>query len=328
MTYSTVEMTNFNYGKSDLEAAKLLDSFIPDKLFDAHMHISNKPIMGKEIATFDEYKENMKTLVGERTLLANMIPFPTSNIKTHAERCESFAFLTDALSKNEGCVGEILVLPEDTPEYIESQLVSDKIRGLKCYHTYANRPDTFNAGIEEYLPESAWELANERGLAITLHMVRTYALADDINRNYIKTMAKKYPNAKLILAHAARAFAAWTAIEYIDELRQYENIFCDFSGICESPAMIKIIKSFGTGRCMFGTDWPVSMLAGKAISIADTFYWISEGDLRSFKPSTPLNTRLVGTESLMALREACILTELSPLGIEDLFYNTAYSLFK
>lgn len=328
MTHSTIEMTNFNYGKSDLEAARILDSFIPDKLFDAHMHISNKPIMGKEIATFDEYKENMKILVGERKLLANMIPFPTSDIKTREERYESLAFLSDALSKNEGCVGEILILPEDSPEYIESQLSNGKIRGLKCYHTYAKRPDTFNAGIEEYLPESAWELANQRGLAITLHMVRTYALADNANRNYIKTMAKKYPNAKLILAHAARAFAAWTAIEYIDELRQYENIFCDFSGICESPAMVKIIRSFGTGRCMFGTDWPVSMLAGKAISIADTFYWISEGDLRSFKSSTPLNTRLVGTESLMALREACILTELSPLGIEDLFYNTAYSLFR
>jgi cysteine synthase A len=141
-------------------------------------------------------------------------------------------------------------------------------------------------------------------------------------------LAKKYPSAKLILAHAARAFAAWTAIDYIDELRPYANIFCDFSGVCESPAMIAILKSFGVCRCMWGTDWPISTLAGKCISLGDTFYWIGENDLRSFKSSTALNSRLVGTESLMAVREACKLTGLSRTASEDLFYNTAYNVFK
>lgn len=328
MNYTVKEKTNGCFGQNDIETAKIIDAFLPDRLFDAHMHISHVPIMGKEMLRASEYKEDMKGFVGDRLLRMNLIPFPTRTVKTNEERKESLEFLLGELSECDTSVGEILVLPTDSAEYIESQLVSERIRGLKCYHVYADRPDTFNAGIEEYLPESAWEVADKHSLSITLHMVRTYALADEGNRNYIKAMAKRYKNARLILAHAARAFSAWTAIEYIDELRSYPNIFCDFSGICESPAMIKIIKSIGASRCMFGTDWPVSMLAGKCISLADTFYWISESDLRSFNPATPLNTRLVGTESIMALREACILTDLSPRAIEDICYNTANSLFK
>lgn len=264
MTIPIKEMTNCYLGKNDLEAIKILDDFLPDKLFDAHMHVSHIPVSCKESLTYSDYESDIRAFIGQnREISANMIPFPMKAVKTEEERAESDAFLLSELLKAEECVGEILITPTDAFEYLESRLTNERIRGLKCYHVYANRQDTFNSGIEEYLPESAWEIANKKGLAITLHMVRDRALADEGNRSYIKEMAKKYPDAKLILAHAARAFSAWTAIEYIDEVRHLPNVFCDFSGVCESPAMIAIIKSIGTCRCMWGTDWPVSMLAGK-----------------------------------------------------------------
>ena len=322
------EMTNGFFGKYDLEAAKILDDFLPDRLFDAHMHISHIPYGDRESLAFADYERDTRTLVGNRELSANMIPFPIKSIRTKDERAESVRFLKGELEGAKTSVGEILVLPGDTSEYIKEQLIDERIRGLKCYHVYANRPDTFNSGIEEYLPESAWEVANKHKLAITLHMVRDEALADGGNRKYIKEMARRYPDATLILAHAARAFSAWTSIDYIDELRPFDNIYADFSGVCESPAMIAVLRAFGVCRCMWGTDWPVSMLCGKCISIGDTFYWINESDLRNFKSSTTLHTRLVGTEGLMAVREACKLTGLSRSAIEDLFYNTAYNLFR
>ena len=34
------------YTEYDLEAAKILDDFLPDKIFDAHMHISMYPFCG------------------------------------------------------------------------------------------------------------------------------------------------------------------------------------------------------------------------------------------------------------------------------------------
>ena len=322
------EKTNDIYSKYDLEAAKKLDAFLPSRLFDAHMHVSHLPSCNRPLLTFADYEADMRPLIGNRELRANGIVMPIKeHLTTDAERKDCVAFLEDQFKQYPQNVAEVMVFPTDTAEDIERQLEHPNIRGLKCYHVYANRPDTFNAGIEEYLPEAAWEVANAKGLPITLHMVRMHALADEGNLRYIQTMAKRYPNAVLILAHAARAFAAWTGIETVDQLVGYDNIFFDFSSVCESPAMIKIIKTFGVKRCMWGTDWAISMQAGKCISLGDTFYWISQKDLRQFEAPTEYHSWLVGTEILMATRQACMLCDLNDDAIEDLFYNTAASLF-
>lgn len=314
----------------DLQAAKKLNDFLPEKMFDAHMHVNHLPSGERDCTTIDSYKKEMQPLLGDRTLRTNAIVMPTNDLHDPAERDRSEAFLKSELNAHPDCVGEIIVMPTDTPEEIEKRLAHERITGLKCYHFYAPRKDTYQAGIEEYLPVSAWEVASKHKLSITLHMVRDASLADPGNLAYIKEMAKKYPDATLILAHAARAFAAWTAIETIDEIAHLENVWYDFAAVCESPAMLRILKKVGVKRCMWGTDYSISHLAGKAISLADTFYWINEEDLARFAGGSPttFHSWLVATESLMAHREACILADLTRSDIEDLFYNNAKTLFR
>ena len=142
-------------------------------------------------------------------------------------------------------MAEIFVHPAESVEDIEKRLVHPNIRGLKCYHQLAQREATFNASIGEYLPESAWELANRKKLCITLHMVKDDALANEDNMRYICEMSKKYPNAVLILAHAARSFAAWTGIESVEKLAHLENVWFDFSAVCEPSAAFQIVKKAG-----------------------------------------------------------------------------------
>ena len=107
----------------------------------------------------------------------------------------------------------------------------------------------------------------------------------------------------------------------------YDNLSFDFAGICETPAMLAIIKKIGLSRCLWGTDWAVSMLAGKCISLSDTFYWIGQEDLRRFASPTELHTWLVGTENLMAMRQLAQLSDWKEAQIEALFYDNAKSLF-
>ena len=140
-------------------------------------------------------------------------------------------------------------------------------------------------------------------------------------------MSKKYPDAVLILAHAARSFASWTGIETVGHLSNCESVWFDFSSVCESPAMFQIIKKAGIKRCMWGSDFPISTMRGKAISLADTFYWIYQSDIDNFDSKTEIHNWLISTENLMAVRQACILAELSRSDIEDLFYNNAARLF-
>ncbi len=322
-------MKDYIYNQYDLEAAKILDDFLPERLFDTHIHVSHLPMGGPHNTIgIKEYLDDMKPLVGNRQLNCNAIVFPTVALKDPDELKKSVDFLKTQLDLFEGNVGEINVLPNDTVEDLEKQLIHPDIKGFKCYHVYQDKEKTFFSNIGEYLPESAWEVANKRKMFITLHMVKDDALADKDNLAYIKEMAKKYPDAVLILAHAARSFAPWTIFDTIEELIDLENVWFDFSAICEPTAISYIVKKVGIKRCMWGSDYPVSMLAGKCISIGDTFYWIYEKDLKNFVSPTTLHTYHVGTEGFMAALQMSKLLDLSRSDIEDYFYKNAERLMK
>lgn len=232
-----MQYKNGIYTKYDMEAAKILDSFLPNRLFDAHAHLYHESFMDagansagafsiRKSCYTEDYITDMRPLIGERQVRLNVVTSPDAKMSDPRGdfRRRSVDFLVGELERYPENVGEVMVGPHDTAEEVEAMLRHPRIRGFKCYHLLADKKPTFNAGIGEYLPESVWEVANRRGLAITLHMVKDRALSDPENLSYIKAMAKKYPSATLILAHAARSFAAWTALESVDEVKSLENV--------------------------------------------------------------------------------------------------------
>lgn len=323
-----------SFSQHDMEAIKILEDFLPEYIFDAHAHLfdsdympgvptyENEPV----ICGLEEYLETCgKMLANPKKLQLNIISYPERSMADiESENCKKAdLFLARQLAKDASNVGEIVVRPGESAEELKARLIHPGIRGFKCYHVLAAKENTWNCDISEYLPESAWQLAQERGMYITLHMVKDKALADSHNREYICTMARKYPNAILILAHAARSFAAWTGIESVEWVAGLENVCFDFSAVCESPAMIQIIKKAGMKRCMWGSDYPIAQARGKAISLGNSFYWIYENDIAQFSSKTPIEHWLIGLENLMAVRQACILSDCSRSEVEDLFYHNA-----
>lgn len=320
------------YNEHDRKAIRILDDFLPHKIFDAHAHFRyDEPEGKKEITAMgmDVYYRDMTPLFGEkRKLVLNSIPYPYMSLARKDEDVNQRAvdFLVQDLTKYPECAGELMVFPEDTPEEIEARLIHPGITGLKCYYFYAKVENRAQADVGDYLPDSAWEVAQKHKLAITLHLMKDEALFDEKNRSYIKTMAKRYPDATLILAHSARSFAAWTGLETVAELAPYENIWFDFAAICESPSIFQILNKIGTERSMWGSDYDISMLRGKPISLADGFHWIGAEDLAHFDPDGDIHSWLIGTENLMAMRQAAIMAELKEDALEDVFYNNAQRL--
>ena len=314
--------------EEDLCALRALDSFLPSRIFDSHAHIFDSAFLPQyhtegevNLCDGERYFENMHALFGEeRELVANFIPFPDGTMRK-AESGSlrlSDAFMLAELDKHPQCVGEIMVLPRESESDIVARLTHPSIRGFKCYSLMAESKREGQESLDEFLPESAISVANARGMAITIHLMRE-GLADSENLDYITKMAKKYPNAKLILAHSARAFSARTLIDNIDAVAPYENIFFDFSAICESPTFIALLLKVGSGRCMWGSDHPNNLLRGKAISVGSGFEWLFEDKL-----SSPW---LYATENLFALKEAATILSLKAPQIEDVFYNTAEAVF-
>lgn len=325
----------------DLEAIALLDEFLPDKIFDMHMHIGSAEICPRmwkndsifaqcgEYNTMDTYIRDNGRFFGDRKLRANMIVCPDASMvgPANANRAAGTRLLVEQLEKHPQCVGEIMISASDTVQELEAMLCHPRIKGFKCYHVTSGNPDSFQCRIGEFLPESAWQVAQKHGLCITLHMVRNNALADPENMSYIRTMSSRYPNAKLILAHAGRGFAAWTVMETVEQLVEYPNVYFDLSAVCEPAPMFAVIQKCGHKRVFWGSDYPVSMFRGKCISIGPSFLWLYKSQLSACTAKTVFSAYLVGIENLLAVRTACRMLELDKNAIADIFYYNAMELF-
>lgn len=315
-----------------MDKSRILNDFLPDKIFDAHMHLYDASYMNstedmpKSVGLEDYYRQ-MREVFLNRKISVNIIPYPSRKIISDPEKhlASVDTFLYRELGKDIANVGELLVMPNETESDILARIKSNGICGFKCYHLLNPSDRTADLDIKDYLPESAFVLANEYKKVITLHLVKDAALSDEENLNYITEMAKKYPNAILILAHAARAFAAWTGFESVEKLKNIENVWFDFSAVCESPAMFQIIKKCGAERVVWGSDYPITEIRGRAVSIADKFFWIC--DYKQPEISKSIKMWKYVEENLMAIRQVAIMADLTSRQVEDIFYNNAKSLF-
>lgn len=166
-------------------------------------------------------------------------------------------------------------------------------------------------------------MAEKHGLCITLHMMKTLSPADPINKDYIKTMAAKYPNAKLILAHCGRGFAAWQILQTAREYKELPNIYYDMAAICKASAMFEVIRQSGVDHVMWGTDFPIGLDSSVSFCFADRSVWLRRG--QSGLEGMPIAR--CGVESLFAFYQASLMLDLTKEEIQDIFYNNAVSVF-
>lgn len=89
---------------------------------------------------------------------------------------------------------------------------------------------------------------------------------------------KKFPNQKFVIDHIAKPYIkdgfyeGWKVL--MTEIAKQENVYCKLSGIITEADfkswtstqiesyMDVVLKAFGTDRLMFGSDWPVCLVAG------------------------------------------------------------------
>lgn len=323
-------MVDYSLSEKDRQILEKLQCFIPDKIFDAHAHLHDLWHMPESglftdygVADVKAFQQAQKELYGNRKVRALLLPTPSTRLGTQRELRDPInRWMVEQLKDAPDCVGAVYVMPGDTQEQIEAMLVSPQIRGFKCYHFTADcNGSTFDADIGEYLPESAWVVANQRHMTITLHMVKEASLADPQNMAYIKAMTTKYPNAVLILAHCARGFASWTAIEKVRELKGIPNLYYDLAAICDPATMFEVIRQAGTDKVLWGSDYCIDRAKSRPVNCADRFTWLYH-DQEIFPVASTC------TESLFSFYQACLMLEASRQDVEDIFYNNAISLYE
>jgi len=324
----------FSYLERDLQIVDRYRDFLPDKVFDAHMHMYHAASIPMSIepgtafcrpfATVEGYREDMgQMLPGVTTLRLNMMPMLDPAM---ADRSNGFLDLgnSHALSVADSHPENIVapfILPDDSEETIEAFLKSPSVKAFKCYCFGTGKYEWENITIEEFLPESLWRVANRHKMPIVLHIMRTDKLCDDGNRAYLSRTLKQYPDAKLILAHCGCAFPEWTIIESFRTIPKSENLWFDFSAICEPAPMLAAIKAVGTRRCVWGSDYPNSMIRGRSVSVGTKFDWLLGDSFNTIEKT------YIGIENLWALYHAALLADLDVTDLENIFYKNALTLF-
>lgn len=300
-------------------------SFLPPRIFDAHVHLYEKAQIrgesrevierGPDSAGIAEYLKRMAPLTLDRPTSGLFFGVPAPGIDFSAAN----AFVLAEARRDPLSRAFLLVRPEMDPELIRETVRREKFAGLKCYRTFSKETPTTHATIESFLPEAQVRVAHEEKLAVTLHIVRPRALADPSNVETIRRYARCFPDMRLILAHAARGFNPYHTVEAIGKLRGLDNIWFDTSVVTECGAIEAIVRTMGVQRLMYGSDFPFSHQAGRCVALGDEFHWIAAD---SFAKRGPRLT-LVGIEALRVLKLACLNLALSDSQIEAVFYGNA-----
>jgi glutamate-1-semialdehyde 2,1-aminomutase len=310
-----------------------LGSFVPDRIFDAHAHLYRVadfadpapplPASGPAVADWDGFLRHMNAIVPGREFAGLCFPYPATGVNFEGAN----RFLADQLRRHTRLRGEMLIEPGMDPEFIRQSVRRDGFSGLKCYHLFSRTRPTFDAPVEDYPPEEHVRIAHEERLTITLHMVRARAMADPVNQESIARLARKYPDARWILAHAARGFNPHHTIEGIGALRGLGNIWCDTSAVTEAGAFEAIIRELGEDRLLYGADFPVTHLRGRCVAVGDSFLWITTDNTDFRVAYADAGPVLVFLESLRALKQACWNLRLSDSSVERIFATNAAALW-
>lgn len=108
---------------------------------------------------------------------------------------------------------------------------------------------------------------------------------------FAKMLVAAYPDQPFVIDHIAKPFikdkktTAWK--KAIQEIALHKNVWCKISGLVTeadlqnwktedfAPYINVIVEAFGTDRIMFGSDWPVCLLAanyGEIKNIVDDYF--------------------------------------------------------
>jgi len=329
--------SNWTFTETDKQLVDELGGMVPPEVFDAHAHIYRKADLnitgdnfwneGPDRVDIGVWEREMKKIFPDSKLQGGLFlstPAPDCDIR----RMNSF--LITELESHRGSRGLLQFSMDSDPGEYAELIKTEGIAGFKPYHFSSKKSPTSDSLISDFMPEWVWAMADNQNLVITLHIVRFKALADPDNQKTILSMCRKYSGAKLILAHAGRGFNAFNTVSGIATLTGLNNIWFDMSGICEAESLLAILHEFGPSRLLWGSDFPISQIRGRAVTLGDGFAWLQSGTIDWNNPDLGGKPQpiLLGLESLRAFKTASDEFGLNREDVKDIFCNNALNLLK
>ena len=225
---------------------------------DAHCHIYPEKIVAKAVAGTDKFygveshcKGTVADLI-ENGTKAGIDRFIVQSVATTPKQVASINnFIADEVSKNPHKLiglGTLHPESEDIKGDVE-HLVSLGLKGVKLH------PDIQAFKIDDYRCLKIYELCEEKGLVLLLHTGDNRY--DYSNPNRLLPILETYTNLNVIGAHFG-GYSIWE--EAVKAYSGIPNFYVDCSSSMpwlDKEATVRIIRSYGADKVLFGTDYPM-----------------------------------------------------------------------
>jgi L-fuconolactonase len=186
--------------------------------------------------------------------------------------------------------------PDETPEFLDLSLTHPKICAVVGWldlesidirpqlEKYLSHPGAKNLvsirDIAQDKPDPNWFLRED--VIKNIHQIAEYGLTFDILTKPLQLaaaveMVKQSPQNTFVLDHISKPYIAKSEMQpwadQISEIASHENVFVKVSGLFTeanwhnwnhqtfAPYLDHILNTFTPARMMFGSDWPVCLLA-------------------------------------------------------------------
>jgi L-fuconolactonase len=108
---------------------------------------------------------------------------------------------------------------------------------------------------------------------------------------FTETFVQQFPGQRFIIDHLAKPYIRRGEIEewkgYLQKIAAHQNVFCKVSGMVTeadwkkwkkqdfTPYLDVVVSAFGTDRLVYGSDWPVCLVAAsyaEMLQIVETYF--------------------------------------------------------
>ncbi|HEX3766940.1 MAG TPA: amidohydrolase family protein, partial [Puia sp.] len=172
---------------------------------------------------------------------------------------------------------------------LRSERIEEK---LKYYSQFSRMKGFRNLLQGEKQRDSMLDPAFQRGIGL----LNKYGFSYDLlilpdQLGHAEKLVAAFPDQRFIIDHLAKPpirqgiISDWKS--HMGKFAQYQNVYCKISGMVNEadwkyweekdfrPYMDTVVETFGTKRLIFGSDWPVCLLAAsydEVKRIADNYF--------------------------------------------------------
>ena len=252
-----------------------LKAWLPDRIFDAHVHLGPPEIVAalspeRNLALtvwtslkWEEALSGYAGLFSGKTLEGVIaFPFPIQEVNV----AKANAYIADLLARDKRVKGFLLVNPakinEAKKQFSMHERKGARFYGVKPYYDLLGKSN-YATKMEELLPGELLKFMNSEKLILMLH-TSSIGVGDPAVREYIRFMAGTYPGIKIILAHFGRYLHPDQFLEFMEtDVMRLPSVYLEMSSASSLDAQKSVLSRRELWpKLLFGSDLPWAMMDG------------------------------------------------------------------